>query len=65
MREYGIRASISAPQPCTKWWRKASGQLKINAVKRVHCKTCDIADPYEIITLVPAGGGGGPNYEGM
>jgi electron-transferring-flavoprotein dehydrogenase len=31
----------------------------------VHCKTCDIADPYQIITWVPPEGGGGPNYDGM
>ena len=29
----------------------------------VHCKTCDIADPYQIITWVVPEGGGGPNYE--
>ncbi len=40
-------------------------KLKINASNCVHCKTCDIADPYEIITWVPPEGGGGPNYEGM
>jgi electron-transferring-flavoprotein dehydrogenase len=40
-------------------------RLKISASNCVHCKTCDIADPYEIITWVPPEGGGGPNYEGM
>ena len=40
-------------------------KLKINAANCVHCKTCDIADPYQIITWVPPEGGGGPNYEGM
>jgi electron-transferring-flavoprotein dehydrogenase len=44
---------------------KGQPQLKINASNCVHCKTCDIADPYEIITWVPPEGGGGPNYEGM
>ncbi|MGB2641030.1 MAG: 4Fe-4S dicluster domain-containing protein, partial [Candidatus Acidiferrum sp.] len=39
-------------------------KLKINAANCVHCKTCDIADPYQIINwVVPEGGG--PNYEGM
>jgi len=28
----------------------------------VHCKTCDIKDPYENITWVPPEGGGGPKY---
>jgi electron-transferring-flavoprotein dehydrogenase len=40
-------------------------KLKINAANCVHCKTCDIADPYQIINWVPPEGGGGPNYEGM
>jgi electron-transferring-flavoprotein dehydrogenase len=44
---------------------KGQTRLKINASNCVHCKTCDIADPYEIITWVPPEGGGGPNYEGM
>ena len=39
--------------------------LKINASNCVHCKTCDIADPYEIITWVCPEGGGGPHYDGM
>jgi electron-transferring-flavoprotein dehydrogenase len=29
----------------------------------VHCKTCDIKDPYEIITWVPPEGGRGPNHQ--
>ena len=37
-------------------------RLQINASNCVHCKTCDIADPYQIITWVPPEGGGGPNY---
>jgi electron-transferring-flavoprotein dehydrogenase len=40
-------------------------KLKVNAANCVHCKTCDIADPYQIINWVPPEGGGGPNYEGM
>jgi electron-transferring-flavoprotein dehydrogenase len=40
-------------------------RLKINAANCVHCKTCDIGDPYQIINWVPPEGGGGPNYEGM
>ncbi|MGH9379853.1 MAG: 4Fe-4S dicluster domain-containing protein [Thermoanaerobaculia bacterium] len=40
-------------------------RLQINASNCVHCKTCDIADPYEIITWVPPEGGGGPNYSRM
>jgi len=40
----------------------AGKRLQINASNCVHCKTCDIADPYQIITWVPPEGGGGPNY---
>jgi electron-transferring-flavoprotein dehydrogenase len=39
--------------------------LKINASNCVHCKTCDIADPYRIITWVCPEGGGGPHYDGL
>jgi electron-transferring-flavoprotein dehydrogenase len=40
-------------------------RLQINASNCVHCKTCDIMDPYQVITWVPPEGGGGPRYEGM
>ncbi|MEE2776461.1 MAG: electron transfer flavoprotein-ubiquinone oxidoreductase [Acidobacteriota bacterium] len=40
-------------------------RLQINASNCVHCKTCDIMDPYQIITWVPPEGGGGPNYGRM
>ena len=40
-------------------------QIHINFANCVHCKTCDIMDPYQIITWVPPEGGGGPNYDGM
>ncbi|HZS43707.1 MAG TPA: electron transfer flavoprotein-ubiquinone oxidoreductase [Blastocatellia bacterium] len=39
--------------------------LQINFSNCIHCKTCDIMDPYEIITWVPPEGGGGPNYTQM
>jgi len=40
-------------------------RLRLNPSNCVHCKTCDIMDPYEIITWVAPEGGGGPNYDGM
>jgi electron-transferring-flavoprotein dehydrogenase len=40
-------------------------ELKINFSNCVHCKTCDVADPYQIINWVTPEGGGGPNYKGM
>jgi electron-transferring-flavoprotein dehydrogenase len=39
------------------------GRLQINASNCVHCKTCDIMDPYQIINWVPPEGGGGPSYD--
>jgi electron-transferring-flavoprotein dehydrogenase len=45
----------------------ASGKrkLQINFSNCVHCKTCDIMDPYQIINWVTPEGGGGPDYKGM
>jgi electron-transferring-flavoprotein dehydrogenase len=40
-------------------------ELRINFTNCVHCKTCDIMDPYQIINWVPPEGGGGPNYDGL
>jgi electron-transferring-flavoprotein dehydrogenase len=40
-------------------------RISLNPANCVHCKTCDIEDPYQIITWVPPEGGGGPNYDGM
>ena len=40
-------------------------KLHINASNCVHCKTCDIMDPYQIIDWVPPEGGEGPQYDGM
>lgn len=37
-------------------------KLKINASNCVHCKTCDIMDPYQVINWVTPEGGGGPIY---
>lgn len=40
-------------------------RLQINSANCVHCKTCDIKDPYEIITWVTPEGGAGPNYQNL
>ena len=45
--------------------RNGRRELKINFSNCVHCKTCDIMDPYQIINWVTPEGGGGPNYKGM
>src|SRR5688572_6890739 len=39
------------------------GRLQINASNCVHCKTCDIMDPYQVINWIPPEGGGGPSYD--
>jgi electron-transferring-flavoprotein dehydrogenase len=44
---------------------EGNARLQINASNCVHCKTCDIMDPYQVITWVPPEGGGGPTYDGM
>ncbi|HYN11197.1 MAG TPA: electron transfer flavoprotein-ubiquinone oxidoreductase, partial [Burkholderiales bacterium] len=40
-------------------------RLQINAQNCVHCKTCDIKDPFQNIVWVTPEGGGGPNYPNM
>jgi electron-transferring-flavoprotein dehydrogenase len=40
-------------------------KLFIHHENCVHCKTCDIADPYQIITWTPPEGGEGPSYDRM
>jgi len=73
-----VCVSICGPEyghPCTRFCpanvyeivRDGDGavRLQINASNCVHCKTCDIMDPYQVITWVPPEGGGGPQYNGM
>ena len=38
-------------------------RLQINASNCVHCKTCDIMDPYQVINWIPPEGGDGPGYD--
>ncbi len=40
-------------------------KLYIHHENCVHCKTCDIADPYQVITWTPPEGGEGPDYTQM
>ena len=40
-------------------------QFQINSQNCVHCKTCDIKDPFQNITWVTPEGTGGPNYPNM
>ena len=59
--------------PCTKFCpaqvynmvpNAATGraEMQVDFSNCVHCKTCDIRDPYQIITWVPPEGGNGPEY---
>jgi len=45
--------------------RPGRKKLQLTPSNCVHCKTCDIADPYQIIEWVTPEGGGGPNYTNM
>lgn len=40
-------------------------RLQINHSNCVHCKTCDILDPYEVITWTVPTDAGGPKYQGL
>jgi electron-transferring-flavoprotein dehydrogenase len=73
-----VCSSICGPEyghPCTRFCpanvyeiiHEADGtpRLQINASNCVHCKTCDIMDPYQVITWVAPQGGEGPQYNGM
>jgi electron-transferring-flavoprotein dehydrogenase len=68
VREYGNPCQHFCPAAVYEMEDNADGSgkhLKLNPSNCVHCKTCDIADPYEIITWVCPEGGGGPHYDGL
>jgi len=66
-REYGYPCIRFCPADVYEMIDDGGGgkKLQINASNCVHCKTCDIMDPYAVITWVPPEGGGGPQYNGM
>ena len=66
VREYGNPCQYFCPAAVYEMTMEGGvPKLKINFANCVHCKTCDIADPYQIVDWVPPEGGGGPNYEGL
>ena len=63
-REFGNPCQHFCPAAVYEW-PEGSTAVTINASNCVHCKTCDIMDPYENIEWVVPEGGGGPKYLGM
>ncbi len=67
-KEYGNPCQYFCPAAVYEMEENPDGSgkhLKLNPSNCVHCKTCDIEDPYQIITWVCPEGGGGPHYDGM
>jgi electron-transferring-flavoprotein dehydrogenase len=60
--QYFCPAQVYDPQFTRNESGVVEGTLQINFTNCVHCKTCDIMDPYQIITWVPPQGGEGPVY---
>ena len=61
--EYGNPCRHFCPAAVYEWQGTgAGGHVQINAGNCVHCKTCDIKDPYENIEWVVPEGGDGPRY---
>ena len=59
--EYGNPCEKFCPANVYEMLPDGDGQrLQINFSNCVHCKTCDIMDPYQIIDWVPPEGGDGP-----
>lgn len=66
IREFGNPCQYFCPAAVYEMVEKEGRrQIHLNPSNCIHCKTCDIMDPYEIITWVPPEGGGGPNYENL
>ena len=63
-QEYGNPCQFFCPAAVYEMVQNGNDRhLQINFSNCVHCKTCDIMDPYEIINWVTPEGGDGPGYE--
>ncbi|HEX4997736.1 MAG TPA: electron transfer flavoprotein-ubiquinone oxidoreductase [Terriglobia bacterium] len=65
IEEYGNPCQFFCPAAVYAMAPNAAGDLRleINASNCVHCKTCDIMDPYQVIDWVTPEGAGGPSYD--
>ncbi len=63
--EYGNPCRSFCPAAVYEMTENQNGtrRLQINFSNCVHCKTCDIMDPYEVINWVTPEGGDGPGYD--
>ena len=66
-KEYGNPCQHFCPAAVYEWIteEKKDDHLMINFSNCVHCKTCDIMDPYGIIRWTPPEGGGGPGWQNL
>jgi electron-transferring-flavoprotein dehydrogenase len=68
-QEFGNPCQHFCPAGVYEWMKdekaEKGGHVHINAGNCVHCKTCDIKDPYENITWMVPEGGDGPRYQGL
>jgi electron-transferring-flavoprotein dehydrogenase len=67
IKEFGNPCERFCPAGVYEMVSDGSGgkRLQINAANCVHCKACDVKDPYAIITWTTPEGGSGPNYQSL